>query len=114
MAANPVTPLPQLHVETHTTEEETVVVCHGRINSDTVPVLQEEARKAIPGSKRVVLDLGDVTYLDSAGLGALIGLYASAKRNGATLSLANLTPRIIDLLRITHLASVFDDYGQFL
>ena len=113
MAANPVAPITPLHIEIRQTEEATIAICHGRIVADTVPILQEEVRRVLPESKRIMLDLGDVTYLDSAGLGALVGLYASARRNGGQLKLANLTPRIEDLMRITHLAAVFEPYGRF-
>ncbi len=114
MAANPVAPLSNLHIDSQRTTEHVILICHGRITGDTVDILQDEVRKALPDTKRVVLDLGDVSYLDSSGLGALVGLYATARRKGTELKLAHLSERIIDLLRITHLASIFDDYGQFL
>jgi anti-sigma B factor antagonist len=113
MAANPVAPITPLHIEIQKTEEVTTAICHGRIVSDTASVLQEAVRRLLPESKRIMLDLGDVTYIDSSGLGALVGLYASARRNGGELKLANLTPRIVDLMRITHLAAVFEPYGRF-
>ena len=62
------------------------------------------------GQTRILLNLGDVSYIDSAGLGALIGSYTTCKREGAQLKLVNLTRRIQDLLSITKLITVFDTY----
>ena len=62
------------------------------------------------GQKKILLNLGDVTYIDSAGLGALISSYTTTKREGGQLKLVNLTKRIQDLLAITKLITVFDTY----
>ena len=64
------------------------------------------------GQKKILLNLGDVTYVDSAGLGALISSYTTTKREGAQLKLVNLTKRIQDLLAITKLITVFDTYDN--
>jgi anti-sigma B factor antagonist len=58
----------------------------------------------------VVVDLGNVPYMDSAGLGDLILAYASIKKSGGTLKLMRVTKRLQDLLTITKLVSVFDTY----
>src|ERR1044072_466065 len=62
------------------------------------------------GQKKILLNLGDVTYVDSAGLGALISSYTTTKREGGQLKLVNLTKRIKDLLAIPKLITVFDTY----
>lgn len=62
------------------------------------------------GQRRILLNLGDVSYIDSAGLGALISSYTTSKREGGQLKLVNLTKRIQDLLSITKLITVFDTY----
>lgn len=64
------------------------------------------------GQKRILLNLADVTYLDSAGLGALISSYATVKREGGQLKLLNLTTRVQDLLSITKLITVFETYDD--
>ncbi len=109
MAANPVAPVSNLYVETERTAEHVIVICHGRITAHTIDILQDEVRKALFGTMRIVLDLGDVSYLDSSGIGALVGLHATARTKGIELRLTHLSDRIIDLLHITHLASLFDD-----
>lgn len=64
------------------------------------------------GQKRILLNLGDVNYIDSAGLGALISSYTTTKRQGGQLKLVNLTKRIQDLLAITKLITVFETYDN--
>jgi anti-sigma B factor antagonist len=63
-----------------------------------------------PERKRVVLDLGDVRYIDSAGLGTLVAIYTSAASHGATVKLASLTKMIRTQLQITKLVTVFEVY----
>jgi len=62
------------------------------------------------GQRKILLNLGDVSYIDSAGLGALISTYATVKREGGQLKLVNLTKRVQDLLAITKLITVFDTF----
>lgn len=86
----------------------TTLKCHGRLVSDTAGQLKEVVKPMIPQGGRIVIDLGDVAYLDSSGLGALVGLKVSAVKEGyCRLELANMSPRIMELLRITNLAQMF-------
>ena len=62
------------------------------------------------GQKRILLNLADVNYIDSAGLGSLISAYTTSKREGASLKLVNLTKRIQNLLAITKLITVFETF----
>ena len=55
-----------------------------------------------------MLDLGDVTHIDSGGLGTLVGLYTAARNVGGDIKLANLGSRVNELLQITKLVTVFD------
>jgi anti-sigma B factor antagonist len=64
------------------------------------------------GKTRVVLDLAEVTYIDSAGLGTLVAGFTSAQNQGANLKLANLTKRFREQLNITKLVTVFDVYDS--
>jgi anti-sigma B factor antagonist len=111
MAANPA-PIPQLKLETVRTPEETLVRCTGRITSTTSDTLQTTIRGLIPEAKRVVLDLADVNYIDSSGLGALVGLYVSATKQHCQLKLIHLNHRVKELFRITKLASVFEGHEE--
>jgi anti-anti-sigma factor len=84
------------------------VVCHGRVVSDTAPQLKEVVKPLIPLGGHIVLDLSDVSYMDSTGLGALVGLKVSALREGyCKLVLRNLSPRVKELLRLSNLTQLF-------
>ena len=74
-------------------------------------MLKDKVRSLLQqGRKKVVLNLGEVSYIDSAGLGELVQAYATAKKNGGGLKLLNATKRIKDLLAITKLLTVFETY----
>lgn len=60
------------------------------------------------GKQRMVLDLGDVSYIDSAGLGTLVAAYTSARNGGGEIKLANVTKKFDELLNITKLVTIFD------
>jgi anti-sigma B factor antagonist len=64
------------------------------------------------GQKNLLLNLADVNYVDSAGLGAIVHAYATVKNQGGNLKLLNLTKRIRDLLSITKLLTVFESYDN--
>lgn len=62
------------------------------------------------GQKRILLNLADVPYIDSAGLGEIVRTYTTVSRQGGQLKLVNLTKRITDLLMITKLLTVFETF----
>jgi anti-sigma B factor antagonist len=113
MATSPV-PISELNLETTRTPEETIVRCAGKITSGTSAVLQTTVRSLIPETKCVVLDLTNVSYLDSAGLGAIVTLYVSARRQHCRFKLINLSQRLHELFRISKLAAVFEGHEDFL
>ena len=64
------------------------------------------------GRKKILLNLAEVPYIDSAGLGEVVRTYTTVSRQGGSLRLLNLTKRIQDLLAITKLLTVFDTYDS--
>src|SRR6187431_2457437 len=64
------------------------------------------------GHKKIILNLADVPYIDSAGLGEVVRTYTTVSRQGGSLKLLNLTKRIEDLLSITKLLTVFDTFDS--
>ena len=85
----------------------TTVRCHGRLVSDTTGKIKEVVHPLLGQHGRTIVDLGAVAQLDSSGLGTLVGLKASAVRQGlCILEFTNMTPRILELLRITNLLQI--------
>lgn len=64
----------------------------------------------LQNKKRILLNLADVPYIDSAGLGEIVRTYTTVSRQGGQLKLVNLTKRITDLLMITKLLTVFETF----
>ena len=103
----------QLKLNTRTVEGVLVVDCSGRIIfGEESASLRDTLRDLIPQHKKIVLNLGGVTYIDSGGLGTLVALFTSARNNGSSIKLANLTQRVGDLLQVTKLLTVFDVYDS--
>jgi anti-sigma B factor antagonist len=104
----------QLKLNRRTVDKILVIGCNGRIVfGDESSLLREEVRTAIrDGAKRIVLNLGDVSYIDSGGLGTLVALHTTAHNAGGTIKLANLTPRVGDLLQVTKLLTVFEVHNS--
>lgn len=89
--------------------ETATVKCHGRLVLGVCDVLTSAMWELIPTSKCIVLNLTDLSHMDSIGLGTLVRLYVSAKSGGCRLTLVNVGPRIRQLLGITNLLSVLTD-----
>jgi anti-anti-sigma factor len=86
----------------------TTVKCHGKLVSQTAGAIKEAVKPLIPLGGHITLDFADLTGLDSSGLGALVGLKASAIREGyCRLIITNLSPHVRELLRITNLTQMF-------
>ena len=88
----------------------TVVDMSGRITLGEGSVILREAVKDLvaKGQKKILLNLGDVTYIDSSGIGELVSAFTSVRNHGGELKLLNLTKKVHDLLQITKLYTVFD------
>lgn len=89
--------------------ERALVHCRGQLVAGVGTEFAAQIRKLIPDHKKIVLDLTDLTKVDSMGLGTLVTLYASAKRGGSCLELMNLGKQVRELLGITNLLSLFGD-----
>jgi anti-sigma B factor antagonist len=94
------------------TGSDVFVRCHGKLVAGVSDFLYSELSPLIPSSKRIVLDLTDLTHMDSMGLGTLVRLWASTRSAGCDLELVNLGKRIRELLGITNLLSVFTIIGE--
>jgi anti-sigma B factor antagonist len=104
----------QLKIGTRKLSDGIIVVdCAGRIVfGDETAALRDRVREIISADSRIVLNLADVTYIDSGGLGTLVALYTTARNAGGAIKLARLTPRVGDLLQVTKLLTVFEVYNS--
>jgi anti-sigma B factor antagonist len=87
----------------------TVVDLSGRVKEgEDIRVLRDTIEDLLcKGQKKILLNLGDVNYIDSSGLGALLRAFTSVRNQGGELKLLHLTKKVHDLLQITKLYTVF-------
>jgi anti-sigma B factor antagonist len=99
-----------MKVSTRQVDGITIVDLSGRITlGEGSVVLRDVVRELVgKGDKRILLNLGDVTYIDSSGIGELVSAYTTVRNQGGELKLLNLTKKVHDLLQITKLYTVFD------
>ena len=88
----------------------TIMDVSGRITlGEGCTQLRELIREQLSkGNKNVLLNLGDVSYIDSSGIGELVSSYTALSNQGGSLKLLNLTKKVQDLLQITKLYTIFD------
>ncbi|AXC15172.1 hypothetical protein ACPOL_5928 [Acidisarcina polymorpha] len=104
---------PGFHYEIEKTQDDikgriTTVTCHGRLTSEKASKFKEAIKPIIADGGKIIVDFADVSYLDSSGLGALVGVKVSALHKGlCTLDLINISDRIKDLLRLANLTKLF-------
>ena len=92
----------------------TIVDCSGRITLGEGSVMMRDTVRDLlaKGNKKIVLNLGDVNYIDSSGLGELVSAFTTAKNQGADVKLLGLTKKVKDVLQLTKLYTVFDIYDD--
>ena len=103
-----------LKINIRETAEATILDLSGRIViGDALVDLRDSIREALAGDTRnIVLNLADVSYIDSSGLGQLIGSYATVTSRGGQLKLLNLQKRVDELMQVTKLLTVFETYSS--
>jgi anti-sigma B factor antagonist len=99
-----------MKVSTRQVDGITILDLSGRITLGEGSVqLRDSVRDLLSkGSKHILLNLGDVNYIDSSGIGELVSGYTTVRNQGGELKLLNLTKKVHDLLQITKLYTVFD------
>jgi anti-sigma B factor antagonist len=102
-----------LNITSRTIEEVIVVRLRGAILfGEESASLRIRVKDLLDKSPQIVLDLEDVTRIDSGGLGTLVALYASARKVGGDIKLANLGNHVKEVLEITRLVTVFEIFGK--
>jgi anti-sigma B factor antagonist len=89
-----------------------VVKCHGRLVAGTTEELYQAVKDLLPQTKVVIVDLAELTYVDSTGLGALVRLHVSARRLGCEFKLLHLGKQLRNVLKVTNLLSVFGELEE--
>src|SRR5438093_13675686 len=104
----------QLKINIRTLHDGIVVAdCAGRIVfGEETADLRDRIKALLGKDSRIVLNLADVTYIDSGGLGTLVSVYITAHNGGGSVKLARLTQRVGDLLQVTKLLTVFEVYNS--
>jgi anti-sigma B factor antagonist len=103
----------KLTLATRTKDGILIVDCSGRIvYGEEASLLRSTVKNVLSKNNRIVLDLGDVNYIDSGGLGVLVELRTSAQNAGGAIKLTRVTKHVSDLLQITKLLTVFDVYNS--
>ena len=103
-----------MEIQERVLENVVVVDLNGKLTiGEGDELLREKINSLIQqGHTNLLLNLGEVPYVDSAGLGEIVRTFTTVKHQGGTLKLINLTKRIKDLLTITKLLTVFDTYDS--
>jgi anti-sigma B factor antagonist len=104
----------QLKLSTRKVSDVLVVDCNGRVVfGEESAALRDTVKRLIEEKNtHLVLNLAGVTYIDSGGLGTLVGLYTTAQNAGGSLKLASLTQRVGDLLQVTKLVTIFEVFDS--
>ncbi len=106
MATNAAPTVAELTFEVSKDANHTVVQCAGRVVSETTASLKSTVKPLLSHGGTVVLDLTNVSYMDSSGLGTIVALYVSAKAARCQLKLTNLNKRVKELFSLTRLGQV--------
>ena len=103
-----------MQIEQRAVGDVTVLDLKGRVTlGEGDELLKDKVNSLVnQGHKKIVLNLADVPYIDSAGLGEVVRTYTTVSRQGGSLKLLNLTKRITDLLSITKLLTVFETFDS--
>lgn len=103
-----------MKIETRTVGDVQILDCSGKITlGEGTMAIRNTVREALKnGSKKIILNLADVNYIDSSGIGELVSSYTTVTNQGGQLKLLNLTKKIHELLAITKLLTVFQVFDS--
>jgi anti-sigma B factor antagonist len=100
-----------LKMETHISGDVVILHCAGRlVFGDEAAAFRARIKNILLGTNQIVVNLAGIEYVDSAGLGTLVGVLASTRNRHGEIKLVRPTKRVTDLLRQTRLNTVFHSY----
>ncbi len=99
-----------MKIEVRTIGDVWILDCSGKITLGEGTMSIRNAVRDIlkTGAKKIILNLADINYIDSSGVGELVSSYTTTVNSGGKLKLANLTKKLLELLTITKLLTVFE------
>ena len=99
-----------LRIDSREVSHVTILDVRGRIVlGDEIHLLRDTVRNLVAeGKKKIILNLAELDYIDSSGVGELVGCFTTVKNAGGELKLLNLTQKVHDVLHVTKLYTVFD------
>ncbi len=113
MSTNPeALPASSLKLQVSKEGDSATVTCTGRLTLGAAANFKSHVKPLVKESRHVVVDLSGVTYMDSSGLGAIVGIYVNARSNKCDLKLINFNQQIRQLFAFTNLLSLFEAAGQ--
>lgn len=103
-----------MKIDVRTIGDVKILDCSGKIvlGEGTMAIRNKVKDILQDGAKKIVLNLSEISYIDSSGIGELVSTYTSVVNNGGKLKLLNLTKKIHQLLTITKLLTIFDTYDS--
>lgn len=103
-----------MKIDTRMVRDVCILDCSGKITlgEGTMSIRNTVKDVQQGGAKRILLNLAGITYIDSAGVGELVGAYVTAGNNGAKLKLLGLTGKLREVLTITKLLTVFEVFDN--
>ena len=103
-----------MNIESRTVSGVTILDIQGKvtIGEGSVAIREKVSELLSEGNKNILLNLGDVSYVDSSGIGELVSSFTTVSNQGGQLKLLNLTKKLEELLAITKLVTVFDYYDD--
>ena len=103
-----------MKTDIRTVRDVSILDCSGKITlGEGTMSIRNTAKDVVQGgAKKIILNLAGITYIDSAGVGELVGAYVTAGNNGAKLKLLGLTGKLREVLTITKLLTVFEVFDS--
>ena len=98
-----------LSFEVEESGDSALVKCKGRLVAGTCDAFTAEMKPLLASKKKLVIDLANLAYVDSMGLGSLVRIYVSSRSSGGEFKLLNLGKQVRNVIRLTNLSSVLGD-----
>lgn len=115
MGTSPATvPVRRFSLVSETKDGILVLTCEGRLTAEVSQLFKEKVKPLLTPTGRVILDMGGITHVDSSGLGAVVGLYASARSMGCQFQICNLTEPVKRIFGLTRVLGAFESCGSYL